>query len=247
MRISIGRLAAFAAALSGAPHGAVARDAQTAQTGETGPVIVEMFVSQSCRSCPPAAAYLNELAERPGVVALAWHVDYWNMLASRASGPWRDPYSCSEFSDRQRRYNWRIRGRNSVFTPQAIINGAESVVGSNREAVEALIQMAKAAREGASIRISPVNNDVQIDIEGGEAHEAFLVTFHRSVSTAVEGGDNAGMAFNEFHVVATIDRLGALPGARTSFLTDMPDADMGCAVIVQEPDQGRIIAAQYCP
>jgi len=103
------------------------------------PVVVEMFLSQSCRLCPPAADYVAELARRPGVVALAWHIDYWNMLSNRNYGRWEDPFSRAAFTERQRRYNQTIRSRDTVFTPQAVINGEESAVGSKRDQVEALI------------------------------------------------------------------------------------------------------------
>jgi len=78
-----------------------------------GPVLVEMFLSQACNMCPPAAALFPDVAARPDVVALAWHVDYWNMTASEEHGRWVDPFSDPAYTERQKRYNINIRNRSS--------------------------------------------------------------------------------------------------------------------------------------
>ena len=92
-----------------------------------GPAVLELFTSQGCSSCPPADAFLGELAQRPDTIALAWHVDYWNYLG------WKDPYANRSWTERQKDYARRLKGE--VFTPAMVVNGAAMVVGSDRHAV----------------------------------------------------------------------------------------------------------------
>ncbi|MFN0023541.1 MAG: DUF1223 domain-containing protein, partial [Parvularculaceae bacterium] len=88
------------------------------------PVVVELFTSQGCSSCPPAEALMRELAKRPGLVALEWHVDYWDDLHAGSSGKWKDPFSSADHTARQRAYNRALRGTGGAYTPQMVIDGA---------------------------------------------------------------------------------------------------------------------------
>ena len=92
-------------------------------------VVVELFTSQGCSSCPPADAYLGELAQRDDVLALSFHVDYWNYIG------WRDPFSKRQWSARQRAYGDTLK-RRYVYTPQIVVDGAAEAVGSKRSQVE---------------------------------------------------------------------------------------------------------------
>lgn len=225
------------AAIEGAP------DQQSA------PVVIEMFLSQACKNCPPAAAFSSELARRPEVVSLAWHIDYWNMLSNRKHGRWEDPYSRAAFADRQRAYNRNIRKRSTVFTPQAIINGDKSIVGSKRDQVEEAIGAAREKSTTARIDMTAHEDSYEVTILGEAPGpcEAFLVTFHPSVVTDISSGDNAGLRFVEANVVSDVVRLGEVTMASSSFIAPRPGEGMGCAVIVQSMEQGRIYAARYCP
>src|SRR5262249_27873168 len=98
----------------------------------TAPVVLELFTSQGCSSCPPADTLLGVLAQRPGVIALAWHVDYWNRLG------WRDQFASREATARQQAYARQLGSE--VFTPALVIDGADVVVGSDRSAVERAIR-----------------------------------------------------------------------------------------------------------
>lgn len=244
-KLVISLIGAFSAV---AASGGAAAQSSSDET-ERPPVAVEMFISQACKSCPPAAAYLSELARRPDVVALGWHIDYWNMLSNRKYGRWEDPFSRAAFSDRQRRYNRNIRGRGTVFTPQAIINGAESAVGSKRNNVEAMIEAERKVPEPATIEF--VSRDdayaVRVTEESGPPCTAYLVKFRRSASTDVKGGDNAGVRFEEANVVSELVPLGEVTMHDDVFTVPRPENGMGCAVLVQEHGQGRIVAARYCP
>ena len=99
------------------------------------PVVVELFTSQGCYSCPPAEAYLAELAERTDIVALEFHVDYWDSLTYMWHGQWKDPFSSPQYTARQRDYNVAIRDQSGVYTPQMIIDGRYEAVGSRRPQV----------------------------------------------------------------------------------------------------------------
>lgn len=96
------------------------------------PVSVELFTSQGCYSCPPAEADLGKLAKRSDVVALEWHVDYWDDLVYGGAGKWKDPFSSPEVTARQRDYNDSIRGQRRVYMPQMIVAGVREAVGSDR-------------------------------------------------------------------------------------------------------------------
>ena len=112
--------------------------APAARAAAAGPVVLELFTSQGCSSCPPADALLGTLVQDPGVIALAWHVDYWNHLG------WLDVFASRDATARQRAYARQLGSE--VFTPALVIDGADVVVGSDRGAVERAIQSAQPLR-----------------------------------------------------------------------------------------------------
>lgn len=239
-------------ALCGAAFGQDETAARTARPG-TRPVVVEMFLSQACKSSPPASVFLTELSSRPDVVALAWHVDYWDKIAARNVGAWADPFARAAFAERQKAYNERIRGRAMVFTPQAVIDGFISVVGSKRETVEARILDAQFFDEKAR----PTPPRLEIETSGdkmlrtriddvGAPYDALLVKFRRSAITKVGGGDNAGVTFREANVVRDVASLATDHTGPGDFSFDAPADGLDCAVLVQERNHGRIVAARYC-
>jgi hypothetical protein len=226
---------------------ALAGAAQAAQDGE--PVVVEMFLSQACKQSPPAADYAAELSRRADLVVLTYHIDYWNVLTSRKNGRWRDPFSSAAFAGRQRDYNRSIRGRGTVFTPQAIVNGAASEVGSKRASVERYIDLEKREPRLARTAIRRADGKilVTVDPSGADPRDVFLARFTAWASTPIPTGDNAGVVFEEPHVVRSLERIGAVTHRTETFAFDAPAAGEGCAVLVQEQDRGRIIGARYCP
>lgn len=237
-------------AVSGGAGGvarAESNDAAPAPQLKSAPAVVEFFISQACERCAPAAAYLVELAARPDVVALTWHVDYWNMMSNGQSGRWEDPFSDPAFTDRQRAYNRNIRNRDTVFTPQAIIGGDKTAIGSDRGAVETLIANAHPV-EALDLQMRRDGDLISVDISSADDPcEAVLVTFRRAATTQISGGDNAGLTFSEANVVSAVRRLGALKSETAQFTAPAPGAGEGCALLIQEPHQGRIISAAYCP
>src|SRR5947207_25104 len=115
------------------------------------PVIVELFTSQGCSSCPPADALIHDIANDPAlrgrVIPLAFHVDYWDALG------WRDPFSSKDWSERQVRYA-RTMHLSSAYTPQAVVNGTHEFVGSNRAALSAALETASSAKPAGDIALT---------------------------------------------------------------------------------------------
>lgn len=219
--------------------------AAPAQAAEPAPVVVELFTSQACNSCPPADAFLRELARRPGVLALSMHVDYWNALG------WRDTWSSPEVTDRQRAYA-RALGTRYVSTPQAIIDGRASAVGSDREAIDRLIDEAR-ARKGAG-----VTPKLTVDARGrlwvrlpdnrgvGDAR-VWLIAFDDRHEIAIPSGENAGRTISYVHVVRALRPIGTWSGRAKTLSADITaDRAAGrqnCAVLVQAAGHGPIIGA----
>src|SRR3954451_22950703 len=115
------------------------------------PVVVELFTSQGCSSCPPADALIHDIANDPAmrgrVIPLAFHVDYWDSLG------WRDPFSSSEWTQRQARYARTMR-LSSAYTPQAVVNGTREFVGSNRAAMSAALEKASIDKPLADLTLT---------------------------------------------------------------------------------------------
>ena len=119
----------------------------TATAGDrNGAVVVELFTSQGCYSCPPAEKFLGDLSEQKSVIALEFHVDYWDDLVHCGDGKWKDPFSKPAYTQRQRIYNQLIRGTGNVYTPQMVIDGKLEAVGSRRIPVLSAMRKAESAR-----------------------------------------------------------------------------------------------------
>ncbi len=223
--------------------------AETLRAPGPRPVVVEMFLSQSCKSSPPA----GELARRPDVVALGYHVPYWNEVPSHAHGVWADPFSRPEFAERQRLYNMRMRRSDMVYTPQAVVDGVFYAVGSKRDMLDARITEAQFLDEHArptpaSIAVTSADGGMfRIRIDGvGAPYDAYAVSFRPQAVTEVEGGDNAGSTFDEINVVTGVKLLSSEASGPQSLAFEGPPAGEDCAILVQEHGQGRIVAARYC-
>jgi hypothetical protein len=212
-------------------------------TGASNPVVVELFTSQSCSSCPPAEAYFRELSARPDLIALEWHVDYWNDLRVANAGRWKDPYSSPAWTARQQVYNQRLTGSSSGYTPQAVIAGRTETTGFNRKAIEQEIRNQQ--KTAPAVRISAARaQNIRFAIEGAPKNaEALLVTYRLAATTGVKGGENHGRTLSSAHLVTSAKKLGSGP----SFSVPLPANDEGCAILLSEPGQGRMLAAAACP
>jgi len=177
-------------------------------SGERQPVVVELFSSEGCSSCPPADAILSRLArEQPvggaEVLALELHVDYWNSLG------WPDPFSSAAFTARQRTYADAF-GQRGVYTPQLVVDGATELVGSNDTGARAAIA---AAARGAKTKVQVTRSGDRVTIavtdpnESTGAADVWLAVTEDGLSTAVPRGENAGATLAHGPVVRTLDRV----------------------------------------
>lgn len=216
-----------------------------------GGTLVELFTSQSCYSCPPAEALLGELAGRRDVVALEFHVDYWDRLVHGAAGAWKDPYSSPEATLRQRLYNAAIRGTGNVYTPQMVIDGTFEVVGSQRTAVLGAIERAaRAERARVGVALTPsADRGLSVTLRGtpGDGATLWLAVFDKAKTTVVRAGENQGKTLTNHHIVSALRPLGPVTGASMTIADPGLAPGQGCAVIVQSATLRPVLGAAYCP
>lgn len=211
----------------------------------SGPVLAELFTSQSCSSCPPAEALFSELAERDDLVVIEWHVDYWDDLVYGRAGKWEDPYSDAANTERQRAYNVALRGTRSVYTPQAIINGQTETVGSRTRGVSQLVGTAGQAK--ANIHVTGQTASIAPFAESDSADaEVMFVTLLPRQSTNVRRGENKGRRLASRNVAIDTEILGDWKGHEAAY--DLPNIEDGykCAIIVQDKESKQVLGARYC-
>lgn len=206
------------------------------------PLVVELYTSQGCSSCPPAEAFLGELAKRPDVIALEFHVDYWDYIG------WKDPFGSPDYVKRQRNYSANL-GQRYVYTPQMVIQGQTHEVGSKRYLVEKKIALVRdTAEPGPKVVLKRVGNSVQVNVSGQDgsmAYDIFFVTFDAKHETKVLRGENRGETLVNTNVVRAFERVGQWTGDPVELMVSLAGkkGDGGCAVIVQQANQGSIAAA----
>ncbi len=215
-----------------------------AQAGGESPTVVELFTSQGCNACPPADAYLGDLAQRDDVLALSLHIDYWDYLG------WKDTFASSETTERQRAYS-RALGKRQVYTPQMVIGGMSEAVGSRRQRVEREIERVRQA--GASripVAVAVEEGRVVVRIGPGEANDqatVWLVRYDRQLEVPIARGENAGEDLTYYNVVRDIAPVGTWQGEAVEISLPIAALRQGgrdaCAILVQERGFGPIIGA----
>nr|WP_246282474.1 DUF1223 domain-containing protein [Paraburkholderia caffeinitolerans] len=199
------------------------------------PVVVELFTSEGCSSCPPADAYLSDLSSsRQDVLPLAFHVTYWDGLG------WKDPYSLEAATQRQADYSSHFGG--GSYTPEMVVDGRKSFVGWDRAAGEKAILAAQARASAVSVNGRRTGNTLSIVLGAGLGHgQILLVGYDREHVTAVGRGENSGRALKESNIVRSIEPIGEWNGASMTISHRVPSGDLA-AVLVQAPD-GSIVGA----
>jgi hypothetical protein len=201
-----------------------------------GPEVVELFTSQGCSSCPPADEFLGELASLPNVIAVAFHVDYWDSIG------WRDRFSIAEAVPRQRRYVDTL-DLTTAFTPQVVIDGRTSFVGSDRRRIVAALVH---KTDKIAIAADVGNGQLQIKLpqcEDKSGYDVNLIAYLPQASTAVGRGENSGRRLTEFNIVRQFRRLGVWEGQETvmrAALDSFPPDATRVAVLLQRRGQGAI-------
>src|SRR5437660_5102214 len=207
-----------------------------AQAGER-LIVVELFTSEGCSSCPPADALLAELAGRPDALALSFHVDYWDRLG------WKDPFSSPEATRRQHGYA-DLLGLATVYTPQMVVDGRWQAVGSDRSEVEQALGSARRSRDGVPLALVIDHGRAQITLGSGGgdgvAADLLLIGFDRRHVTAVAGGENGGRTLSHVDVVRSIEEIGQFDGGSRSFEVPIRSSSDRVAAILQARD-GRVL------
>ena len=231
MTVRLGRWAFLAAlALAAIP----------ARAGES--AVVELFTSQGCSSCPPADHILTRLSREKAVIALTMPVDYWDYLG------WKDTLARPIFTARQRAYA-EARGDHAVYTPQAVVNGASHVLGSDNAALSRDIG---AARLPVAVVIEESADTARVRISGAAPAEGsiqvLLLSVQNSRTVVIQRGENKGKSVSYANVVRDIRKLGEWPGGEAMF--EVPASELrigetdGFVVLVQQVrPTGRILGA----
>src|SRR5947208_6780277 len=198
------------------------------------PIVVELFTSEGCSSCPPADALLAELSGRPDVLALSFHVDYWDRLG------WKDPFSSRAATDRQNRYA-TLLALPTVYTPQIVVDGKWEAVGSDRADVERALDLARRNRPEVPVTLALDRGQAQIKLgprSDGLAASVLLIGFDRRHVTAVKRGENSGRTLAHVDVVRGLEEIARRGGHETT--VPIPWRCDRIAAVVQASD-GRVL------
>lgn len=234
--LSLAVFAGLALAVGAASWARSGNDAPRATASSRHPVVVELFQSQGCSSCPPANATLNTLADRPDLLTLSFAVTYWDRLG------WKDTFGAPEFTARQQDY--ASAGIGQVATPEFIVGGQQPVVGNDPRKLAAAIRSSGPYADGSAIALSPG----EVRIAAGKTErpaDVWLVRYDpRSRDVPIRAGENSGRKLAHRHIVRQLVRLGSWTGA--AFSAKIPTArepGLETAVFVQTGRGGRIINA----
>ncbi|MBI1197877.1 MAG: DUF1223 domain-containing protein [Phenylobacterium sp.] len=222
-------LPALAAAL--AASGAQAQPAAPQQ-----PVVLELFTSQGCSSCPPADVAVARAADRPDVIALSFNVTYWDHLG------WKDTFARPEFTARQVAYA-RALGDGAPYTPEVVAGGRTAGVGNSPARVADLIAKGRAA-PATTIAAEGGRITVAAGVAPRRGADVWLVRYDpRVLQVPVKAGENNGKTLPQRNVVRRLVRLGAWDGGAASFGTPAAEPGLKSVVLVQTRGGGPILAA----
>ncbi len=203
-------------------------------------VVVELYTSQGCSSCPPADALLGELAGRDDVIALSLHVDYWDYLG------WKDEFANPAFSARQRGYA-ATAGQSMIYTPQMIIGGKDHIVGT--KAMDLADTLARHKEQEAPIGLEALRQGDTVSIRADAAQSGQgglivqLVQYSVSETVSIKRGENAGRDMTYHNVVKGWSRVGEWDGAAPLSIDAPASGDNPMVVIIQRAGPGVILAA----
>ena len=202
------------------------------------PLVLELFTSQGCSSCPPADRYLGDLKrERPDVLVLDFHIDYWDSLG------WKDPFSLPEATARQRTYDSLLGSE--VYTPQLVIGGSRQAVGSDQDDVTDEIAAAyqdRAAAPAVALNLSDHGSGLAVDVAAGSGSgELWLVGYDDRHTTPIGRGENGGLTETEVDIVRSIRPVASWNGQAMHLEIARPFGQR-VAVLLQQAD-GHIRAA----
>ncbi|MBZ5719118.1 MAG: DUF1223 domain-containing protein [Acidobacteriia bacterium] len=235
--------------------GSMSVSASDLSSSGASPVLVELFTSEGCSSCPPADRLLQDLDRQPvsGVqfIVLSEHVDYWNHIG------WKDPFSSSFFSDRQSAYSDHF-GLSGVYTPQMVVDGNTEFVGSDSHRAAQAAEKAR-AQEKVPVHISAISWDgphtLHAHIEAGQSGasknaDVYVVVALNQAASQVSAGENSGRHLTHVAVVQSLTKVGSLEKGK-SFAQDVrlaldpktDPANLRVIAFVQESGPGKVLGA----
>ncbi|MEK1928474.1 MAG: thioredoxin family protein [Pararhizobium sp.] len=196
--------------------------------------VVELFTSQGCSSCPPADAALKKLIDDGKVVALSYHVDYWNYLG------WADTLATKDNTARQYAYA-RMLGRSGVYTPQAILNGRDHINGADLDGINRRLAEMSSKDKGLVVPVNATVRKDEVDINVGAGNgkaNVVVVYFNREQIVDVKKGENSGKKISYWHAVRDVQTIGMWDGKPANFVLPasvLNEGDNGgCAVLLQK-------------
>ena len=221
--------------------------------GDRTPIVVELFTSEGCSSCPPADAFLAQLEHQPipgaDIIPLGLHVDYWNYIG------WKDRFSSPLMTARQQRYTTALH-LDSAYTPQLVIDGQSEFVGSDTQKIRQAIEHAAATPKQVMIELSLSSaNALNVRIPGStrQSSEVLLAITETNLTTSVGAGENHGRTIHHAAVVRELRSLGPL--SSNGFSSSVPLAlardwnreNLRAVIFVQEKDSRHILGAASLP
>ncbi len=210
---------------------------------ESDPVVVELFTSQGCSSCPPADRIMHDLAKRDDVIGLALHVDYWDYIG------WKDEYANPGHTLRQRAYA-RQGGRSMIYTPQMVVNGQQDIVGAQSRELDRLIEAHLKAAPEASVSAERSGNEVTVRVTPGtlpegQIYDVRIVQYSPMRHASIRRGELAGHELDYANVVESWQTAGQWDGAVAQAFSAALASDYPAVVLVQGADHGPIVAAAH--
>jgi hypothetical protein len=237
---AFGAITGWTGALSVCAFLFVSGSAQAEPKASEPKAVVELFTSQGCSSCPPADKVIGDLAKDPSVIALSMPIDYWDYLG------WKDTLADSRFTARQKAYS-QMRGDRDVYTPQAVVNGATQVIGSDINQIKAAISETK--KDGAATMSVPVSMSIsgkQVNVSVAAATDApaanrgevWICSVSRAVPINVGRGENRGRELTYYNVVRNWLKVGDWTGSAAHWTVPLEnisrDGVDGAVVYVQD-------------
>ncbi len=209
------------------------------------PVVVELYTSQGCSSCPAADALLKQMASDPAVLPLSFHVHYFDYLG------WKDPFASEANTNRQKAYA-EVLDLDSVYTPQMIVDGTFSTIGSDAKAVDAALSRAEDQMSEVPISITPDASGANLTITraaNGSSGPiapgavAWEIHFNRGSVTAVGAGENNGQTIENTNNVMRMVPMALVPGQTNQYILPLNFAEDGVAIILQSGPEGHVLGA----
>lgn len=213
-------------------------------------VVLELFTSQGCSSCPPADKALQDITQQAAkagqaVYGLSFHVDYWDRLG------WRDPFSNKQYTDRQRQYDRALNSQ--TYTPQLVINGRQDVIGGQRGRIEQTIQTIQKQPTSAFVGVdgSLTRNDKQVsvtyELSATGPYRVNVALVQKEARTAVQNGENGGRTLVNTNIVRdfkTIDASGISGSLSLNVPAGLTPDQTAVLVYVQRTDNGQVVGAK---